>query len=872
MASPRRGRRRQVAENDQWPVWTAPPADTPHLDGYGGIACYVAPLLIEQRISHAFPRGLRGRLARAESMLPTVDRLVAHSLWKALANKAIPYTAPPWHPMAGQRIRDPEWLWQNEGSGTCIDLAALLAGACLKEELDTFLIMLRGPEIAHAAVAVRLGTSPLSAQMPPGVERCAEEPGVGVLVDRNAFVASDEMLLLDPTTATEESTDTSPQHSTRILAELLADPRFTSIHLVSVGVRQRFGDREFPAPLRRGALRTQLSAPDLRTTLDFPAHTRARAQLARKSGGAVVLHGAEGTGKSTLARLFAAGADEGFGWFLSGATLGSYRTSLARAEIAERGEELITSDNDLSSELARSAQDRLAREGGGWVVVIDNANDGPQELRDLPVPRNDSGQLLIVTTTSDPSHWPGFEPISLDPTPDELEKGPSEFGTITAGNPLLVAAFTALHSVSPSSVPESLERPVGDVNEGARLYWKGVQDAAPSVIKPCVLDLAERLALLPPDTITAPLAHELGDGVADLLQIGLLTRLTDGTLSMHRMLGRTVQSTDTDPQHAATDVLASDSAVAALTRHGNTHATSLLAAALKDSSDGVALARLGALQELHDGLTTSLETYMRAESALKSLDPRPGSPQADALADCHHARARKVNQEPKPTTAEIATARNSAELAADLRGPDATADREKHLAMAALLRQRAAGLLPSGSPEHVAELHAVRKELDNSHRRREVMLGSTHPLVDRASFNRAGVRILLAQADRENAHHHLLEAREVYRSTLAFRRSFYADTSPLTAASEYGLGTWGYYATLLSTEASEEAFDTAFDHTLESLRIRKRLGVKNDIAKSASMLTKLALLQVMVADGSPGVVVSDATAELQARMDSDSSQ
>ncbi|WP_409328894.1 ATP-binding protein [Trujillonella humicola] len=844
--------------DEEWPVWTAPPASAPEVDGYGGIACYVTPLLVQQRIGHAFPRGVRSRFEGAGVDRAGVDRRIAGALWKALAARAIPYTAPPWHPLAGQRIRDPEWLWRTTGSGTCIDLAVLFAGACLNEELATFLVLLRGPATAHAAVAVHLGGNPRSGRLPAGVA-ATDEPGVGRVVDPAAFAAAPDVLLLDPTTATEGTADASIGHSATTLGELLAGGAFPDVHLVSVGTRHVLGDEPLPQPSRRGALRTPLARPELQATLHFAAHARAWAELRGHTGGCVVLHGREGTGKSTVARQFAAQFDQGFGWVLSGATLGGYRASLARAELAERGDELTVPDAAIEAELARSALDRLARTDGGWVVVVDNANGGPGRLRGLPEPRD--GQLLLVTTTDDPAQWPGYLPVGLDRAEGDTDDVPPDLRDVAVGNPLLGAAFAALKAAAPKVVAALPADPVADVDAGARRYWAGVQEAVPGAVA-----LAARLALLPPEAITGEAAAELGPGLDDLVHAGLVTPLTDGTLAMHRVFGRAVRATDGDAAGAAVDVLGCEPARVALARFGDTQVTGVLAQALQAAVDGIALARLGALQELHDGVAVSLATYQRAEAELAPLAPAPGEPAAAGLADCLHARARSINQarEGDVTQEQIEAARAAALRAAGLRGTDELGEQEKHLAMAALLRQRAARVLELGSPELLAELHAVRSELDSSYETRRDLLGPDHPLVDRASFNRAGVRIRLAQAEPDRTAEHLDGAREVYAGTLRFRRAYYSDTSPLTAASALGLGTWGYYAVLYRCAAEPAAtFAEAWEHAVESMIIRQRLKANSDVVKSASVLTKLALLQVHLAGGAPAEIADGSITELE---------
>ncbi|MGY1829066.1 AAA family ATPase [Geodermatophilus sp. SYSU D01180] len=852
-------------DDGQWPVWTAPPAPQAHRDGYGGIARHVVPQVLEQRIRHAFPLGVRELCRQQVPAGPALDHLVVQRLWDSLVARRLAYTAPPWHPAHGQRIRDPEWLWRSGGSGTCLDLALLLAAACLNEDLDTFLVMLRGRNEAHAAVAVRLGSTPGVGDLPLGVAT-TDAHGVGVVVDPGEFVGEPDILLLDPTTGTAASPDTSLKHTFDVLAGLIGCGRYERVHLVDVTVRQRLGDRPLPAPSRRGTLRSRLAAPQLSRTRSFPSRDRAWASLAQRRGGIVVIHGPEGTGKSTLARQFALEADHGFGWFLSGGTRGAYRASLARAELTERAQELAALDADIEAELARSALDRLADEAGDWVVVLDNANDGPGPLGALPVPG--PGQLLIVTTTGAPDAWPGAAPVEL-PELDEADLVRTDVDQrlrrVTAGSPLLLSAFTALDAAVPDALGELPPEPITDVDAGARLYWSRLRSALPREAP-----LAQRLALLPPDAIERTVADGLAPGtVSRLERLGLVTALSDDSYSLHRVLGRAIRAATTSEgtaAGAAGDVLADEGAFLSLVRFADPQVTQVLAEALEGCEDGLALARLGSLQELHDGVKASLATYHRAETLLSAVPPTPGTVPAAALADCYHARAREVNHRPPNllTDDDLVSARAAVTAAVMLRGPEPSVEREKHLALGTLLRQRAADRLPDGSPEQIAEYRAVANELDGSWTRRREVLGDEHPLVDRALFNRAGVRLRLARLEPDHAPGHLSVAEQVYRRTLDFRRRRYAERSPLTSASLWGVAAWGYYAVLLEvTDETRSTIEEAVHHAAESLAMRMALAIPGDVTKSASILAKLSLLQIRNSGGDASALGHEALNELR---------
>jgi hypothetical protein len=132
------------------------------------------------------------------------------------------------------------------------------------------------------------------------------------------------------------------------------------------------------------------------------------------------------------------------------------------------------------------------------------------------------------------------------------------------------------------------------------------------------------------------------------------------------------------------------------------------------------------------------------------------------------------------------------------------------------------------------------------------VLGTDDPLVDRGYYNLAGARVSLAKLDKANARELMAGAREIYQTTLAFRRRYYNGSNPITAASINGIGICGLESIRLGLVDDPDAvLAEAIDAVTEALGMRRESGIVNDIEKSATLLAKLAVLEVKVATGTP---------------------
>jgi hypothetical protein len=868
---------RDLQADGQWPLWSAPrDIDATDADGYGGIACYVTPRLAEWH----FPRARHERLSGATPPGPALDHLKVAALWEDLASRNLGYAEPPWHPAEGQIIRDPDWLLRGDdrGAGTCVDLSLLFAAQCLNEKLDTFLLMLRGPQLAHVAVAVRLGASAATAAdakrrgaqptLPEGVDPTGTA-GVTWIYDRDEFSRDETILVVDPTAVAS-----SFEVGIKAAREALADERYSHAHLVDVAVRQHgYGDMQLPAPSRRVALRGRIAR---QYREPFPVHEDAAATTRARTG-KVVITGPQGTGKSTLARDAAAAAVGGFGWFLPAASRKAFDTALAEHELIERGEpdrELETAEREG---LARQALDRLRRTSDSWVIVIDNANAGAGEfdtakfpIDRLPAPKD--GQLIIATSTAAPSAWPNWEPAVLPPVPpDQLARlGDEQVAALSAGRPLLMAAFTHLLNAAPALRAEltvshnpglSTRDDDDSTRQAAARYW----DAAQQHLGTALVTVAQRLAWLPPDRIEPGVAGNDPAAVTELTAAGLLTdSATPGAAMMHRLLGEAIRAAVTGENQSEAvvrDLLSRQAARTSLLRYADVEVTAELANSLTATDSGLALWALAALQEVYGG-TASTKTFARARAL---LEPPASAEEMGALADCLHASARVANvlkDAPQEViNAGIADARHAIEL----RGPalpgdsaDAEEARKarqvaiaKHEAILALLRQRAVKFIDDPAAK-VRELHEVLDMLEQSWSRRSTALGDNDPLVDRAYYNLAGARMSLAKLDPANARELMAGAKQVYETTRDFRRRYYNGPNPITAAAINGIGIWGLESIRLGLADDPDAvLAEAIDAASEALSMRRMSGIVNDIEKSATLLTKLATLQVMITTGNP---------------------
>ena len=870
-------------EYRRWPLWQAPAdAAAPITDGYGHIACFVAPENLRGLRGQSAGIGTEVRMGVGGLSRALAARTIAERLYQQLVGYEIRYDVAPWEPKVGQRLRHPAWTLSPSESATCVDFAILFAAMCLREQLAPFLVMLRGERdgvpVGHAMVGVDLDRSPEALAITQPLAACENKGSSGVsrVLYPESLIEDPAVLLVDPTLASRDH-KRSFKEAVLEAGKTLTSGIYRHAHLVDVAQRQAFGDTPLPVPEHRAALRRRL--PEPRHVLEsFPSRAGVQRRLTPPPSKVVIL-GESGVGKSELARDTAAGVDNGVGWFLIATNENTLITSLAEAELAERGERQgVSDDRDLRQELARAALSRLGRADTPWAVVVDNADCPPSTLRRwLPKANSDFSQVLIVTTTKDEWQEEGHEVVrieALQPDEVQVQLGDGRLVRLADGRPLLIQAFrvAAVYlKVSLDLLAERLEAAADGLQDSAdRLVgpWALWEVLSDKLTKPAA-DMAKSLAWLLPDRTPVGVlnqAHPSAQAdVDELVSSGLVSRSTEGgehVVSMHRLFGQVIrqrQRTQRQDRRIVTELLnvrdvrellllGADPEITTELERSLVDLTFPLDAVRRDHRRGKALWALGTIQEMYQGVKTSAKTF---EHATSYLDEKKGEDRP-LIADCLHGRAREINQNSAFCPKAITQARAWMAKAIELRDVDDIVGRSKHRALDGLLLQRyACNTLPSVS-DQIAKLREAMEILDESYNEREKVQGVDRRLLDRASFNRCGVRVDLAQRVASEAVKHLRDAELIYRETLDFRSTTYPDPSPLIAASHNGLATCLYYLALFDRGADQDALlAQGTEHAIEALRQRRILrGDQDDgdVLKSASILAKLALARVWKID------------------------
>lgn len=862
-----------------WPTWG-------RADGYAALAQYVSTDALKLTPLAGAEQTLGAELTKEKK-----DRAVAQERFTSLQAAGIRYGHEPYRTLVSdrQQIRHPWWMTRDR-IGTCVDLAVAYAAMCLEAEIAPLLAI----DDTHAWVVLRPGAHTVGSDFYDSLEEetpvlpgtVADERGVMIVHDPDELAAAIDLLPLDAVCAT------NPQATFRDALREGAAGAARGVRLIDVAWLQTTGVvKALRAPTReRVGIRLYLpgGSIEVRTYGSRPSPEKLAAER-----GLFVLHGDQGSGKSTLARAAAARSRHGAAWFLDASNRRALIDSLARAELAELSEAGVELTDQTSEGYAYAALARLREATDPWLVVLDNADGEPATLSGL-VPRPKGDQLVLVTTTNpawrverDVKGSTTLDPLSREEIVKEL--GRDDLVDLIGGRPLLLEAFRLLARHAQLPTPDAsllTEDALADRLSGPRAFWQAFRDDA--VRDDAVERLCAAAALLPPDYQPVELLEKLAKtdhGFAELAQRGLFTWAEPSpTARLHRLFGEVIREDlrlhkPAVLDAAALSIAAEEDARHALDRHGESETTRRVAERLDVAADyatsvdemlGTALRHVAWVLELQGDTKRSGELYARA---LEHLDENGRDEIVVFRADCLHGRARPVNQMRDPTEAQLEEAIGWAQDSQRLLERIGRSDRVgQPLAMEGLLLQKTARFAQT----HEMRRERLREALDilvRADRLRGGLLpyadGNAVPTVlaendperGRSTFNLAGVRILLAKVEREEAAAHLDEAARVYAEVLRFRKRVYdVGVHPHIAACEYGLAVVSYYRALLAPASSVERtklLRTAHGHGQEALRQREVLDGPEDLTdsqKTAEILAKIAAVRSSLVQGGGGAL------------------
>ncbi|WP_131767807.1 hypothetical protein [Candidatus Protofrankia californiensis] len=836
---------------------------------------------------------------RHPDLAELAGRKVIQDAYEALATMRLRYGLDAWSGPHGdrQRIRYPARVRREKG--TCLDLVLMLAGLLLRAQIRPVVALLDRGQDRHAILLADV-------RRPLDTSYLRQSRDFrGVVLPRPG--AEDGVIKLAP--------------GARLPGWLVP------VDVVKVAIER---DEEQPAPFEE-AVRSGLeelgkgygttllditSSPHAENPLRKPRDAQTPAIYARlpvleqapsrygsradtwealeRSQGRIVLRGNQGMGKSLLAYERARGADAGYGWFLNASDRSSLLSELALAELEQMSRVGLVPDDLDREPYARAALQRLEASDAPWVVVLDNADRSPEEIRDL-LPRTvKPGQTLIVTSTN--AEWdaffPGVEPIVIGPLePSDMVDLPEQLQAVTRGRPLV---YEALRRLVRAGVREPFVRPgeAGPGESGPALVWR----LAAGVLAHdrAALDAAHAVAwappvLLPVDDLVAALGLDDSAPLDTLRDIGLVTTRTQNrvtTLQMHRLLRAEIQQ----ERHVMTQgalvglpgwasLASTDPGWHLLVRLAdNDTVRSLYEAAVRPGSlAGLEPRRRGLV--LH-GVARVLElrSMVREASALYTEALGHFDPERDAplVAECLYGQARWANQNSKSTPDEIEAGIALAREAERLANVDGTSEGRiraaRAMAMRGLLLRKTVGR--HGVPDDPSTLAEALELLQHSLDERRRL---DDPEVDRAEFNLLGTYVRLAKlTGGDDAHRWLQAAYEGYSRLRAMRlEQFGGVVISSIAVCTSGRGLALYYGALtgvdprrknsghddvpvvgVTTTTRLDLVRQASVLVADSLRERSELAPldvdSDDCLKSIALLEKILGLRRLLVAATPG--------------------
>jgi hypothetical protein len=859
-------------------------------DGYHGLGRFasVAALRSLALQDRGAPEMLVAAMKPTGLGNPDAAREVLRRLYQTLRDRKYPYAPPAGYFGGEQRIRDPYAI--HTGAGTCLDLALMFAAMCTAAGLRPFVAVLEDHRNRngirdgddHAVVLVDLASAPpdrfSGPEAPVEPEEEAEDPkdkwGVRRLVPSAALAAlTADGVAVDVVAACRgqgrEFDEACERGENRI-----ADRGYRSVHFVDIVPLHR-EEGEAPPPRDQDRPAIYPSLPPKPPFTVYPSRVRTEDRL-RRATGTVVLHGESGTGKSMLAHRVAATVDHGSGWFLDASSEQTLTAALAKEEAYATGRPPEDADGPEQKVLRTSALRRLAGSQAPWAVVLDNADQGPDQLSSIPQPAAGLGQLLIITTTNPAWKEEGRQFIELEPLPAGDVVGaltPDAPLDALDGRPLLLNASQRLHEATGRWWWSAESALTIDAAGAPAAFWAAVDGELDRT--PLARLLARAISWLPPVALPIPaLAGLADDGLSgpDSVRsaIGLLGRLglaeaEENTVSMHRLFRAAVREEalrrDQSGQITLVHRILTDEAIAqemasapdlgTATEMGN----ELLAWPDRD----VAVTGLQALAELYERHETAQTSARWYGYVIDRAEWTPGTEPPEhlrlILVDSLRGMARGRMRGKSSVDEAIEWTREAERLCEGRQDEKYRLAASRAEAMRGLLLRQKAG----SEPERGAALSLLRQAevaLRHSYESRAELVAAPEnsPDVDRSRYNLAGLEIRLAQEDvPEAAAGHLTQAERHYTEILAIRRARYrTDELEEVVCCVNGEALAAYYRAVLLDGTWRDRIELlrlAAERAAEAAAIRQRLaGTIDDgnTAKSVALLAKIALARLAV--------------------------